>query len=227
MRPLNRQRNKAASEVSTNVRAFSHKYTFCLGDDLAIGREGAAHSDGIRFASTVSASAKHELTLFDQLLPRAKYVGEIGLDGAPEHRASWTVQLAVFEHILKSCASAGGRVMTIHSRRAAGLVLNLLESNPGAGTPILHWFSGTKKNLQRAIDLGCWFSVGPPMLDSANGRRLFELMPKERVLTESDGPFAQMEARSLTPWDVSKAYELIGTAWDSELARHVKYFSRI
>ncbi len=161
---------------------------------------------------------QYELTLFDQLLPKARYVGEIGLDGAPEHRGNWAVQLAVFEHILNSCASAGGRVMTIHSRRAAKPVLDLLECNPQAGKPILHWFSGSEKDLQRAVDLGCWFSVGPTMLDSANGKRLFALMPRERVLTESDGPFAQTEGRSMTPWDVARAYELIGHTWSCEAA---------
>ena len=43
---------------------------------------------------------RQELALFDRLLPDTPYVGEIGLDGAPEFRKHWRSQLAVLEHIL-------------------------------------------------------------------------------------------------------------------------------
>ena len=52
---------------------------------------------------------RSELPLFDELLPQVRYVGEIGLDGAPEFRPQWDAQIAVFEHILAKCAAAGGR----------------------------------------------------------------------------------------------------------------------
>src|SRR3546814_10842246 len=68
------------------------------------------------------------------------------------------------------CRAAGGRVISLHSRRAAGEVLDAIESIRDAGTPILHWFSGTGRQLDRAIDLGCWFSVGPAMLRTEKGR---------------------------------------------------------
>ncbi|WP_342212785.1 TatD family hydrolase [Pukyongiella litopenaei] len=112
---------------------------------------------------------KSELPLFDQLLPQTDYVGEIGLDGAPEFRKSWQDQCDVFEHILRSCENAGGRVMSIHSRRAASAVVERLEACPSAGTPVLHWFSGSQKELDRAVDCGCWFSVGPAMLAGERG----------------------------------------------------------
>ena len=41
---------------------------------------------------------KSELPLFDELLPQTEYVGEIGLDGAPEFRKSWRDQCDVFEY---------------------------------------------------------------------------------------------------------------------------------
>jgi TatD DNase family protein len=63
--------------------------------------------------------------------------------------------------------------MSIHSRRAAGAVLDRLEGHTGAGSPVLHWFSGTKRELERAMKLGCWFSVGPVMLQTEKGRDLW------------------------------------------------------
>lgn len=41
--------------------------------------------------------------------------------------------------------------------------------------------------------MGCWFSVGPAMLQGARGTELVARMPRDRVLTESDGPFARLE----------------------------------
>ncbi len=154
-----------------------------------------------------------ELPLFDQLFSKATYIGEIGLDGAPEYKQHWEVQLRVFDHILTRCRSAGGRVMSIHSRRAATAVLDCLESAPASGLPILHWFSGSKKELDRAIAFGCWFSVGPAMLASARSREFVLRMPRDRVLTETDGPFAQLAGQIAMPWDCQKAAIGISELW--------------
>jgi TatD DNase family protein len=156
---------------------------------------------------------KGELALFDRLLPQTRYVGEIGLDGAPEFKPHWDDQLLVFRHILSSCGAAGGRIMSIHSRRASSQVLNELEACPTAGIPVLHWFSGSLRDLSRAIDAGCWFSVGPPMLKSEKGRTLIAKMPPERILTESDGPFAQVDERTAMPWDAAEAAKGLAAIW--------------
>ncbi|MBZ5657790.1 MAG: TatD family hydrolase [Acidobacteriia bacterium] len=155
-----------------------------------------------------------ELALFDELLPGTRYVGEIGLDGSPEFRSQWQSQRETLEHILMRCSDAGGRVMSIHSRRASGEVLNVLEAFPNAGTAVLHWFSGSVRDLNRAISLGCWFSVGPGMLAGQRGRSLVTRMPRERVLTESDGPFAQVDGKSIMPWSVEGAVRDLGRLWN-------------
>lgn len=154
-----------------------------------------------------------ELPLFDQLFPEATYIGEIGLDGAPEYKQHWQLQLQVFDHILERCKSAGGRVMSIHSRRAATAVLDRLEDFSGAGVPILHWFSGSKRELDRAIGSGCWFSVGPAMLASERSREFILRMPRDRILTETDGPFAQIDGQSARPWDAQKATVELAKLW--------------
>lgn len=154
-----------------------------------------------------------ELSLFDEYLADSPYVGEIGLDGGPEYKCHWQAQVTVFQHILAACGKAGGRVMSIHSRRAASAVLDNLERNPGAGTPILHWFSGTKRELERAVAGGCWFSVGPAMLLAEKARTLVLQMPRERVLTETDGPFAQIDGAGAKPWDVHLATERLAELW--------------
>jgi Mg-dependent DNase len=161
----------------------------------------------------IAHERKGELPLFEQLLPRMRYVGEIGLDGGPEYRRHWPDQEQVFSRVLELCARAGGRIMTIHSRRAATPVLDALQARPGAGIAILHWFSGTQKELSRAVDLGCWFSTGPAMLAGEKGRSLVMKMPRDRVLTESDGPFAQVDGRAAWPWDADRAVETLAQIW--------------
>jgi TatD DNase family protein len=154
-----------------------------------------------------------ELSLFDKLLPRTRYVGEVGLDGSPEFAAQWKAQLAVFTHILESCTTAGGRVLSIHSKRASAPVLDLLDEHKGVGIPVLHWFSGSRRDLERAVARGCWFSVGPAMLRGAKGRELVSLMPRDRVLTESDGPFAQIRNTTVMPWQVDEALANLAVLW--------------
>ncbi|MBH2018414.1 MAG: TatD family hydrolase [Burkholderiales bacterium] len=182
------------------------------------GTSALAHgSSRIRTALGLHPQLAHlrvsELPLFDQLFSEAMYIGEIGLDGAPEYKRHWELQLQVFDHILGRCQSAGGRVMSIHSRRATTAVLDRLEKFSGAGLPILHWFSGSSRELDRAIAADCWFSVGPAMLASQRSREFVMKMPRDRILTETDGPFAQIEGQSAKPWDCEKATVKLATLW--------------
>jgi TatD DNase family protein len=163
----------------------------------------------------LAGERKGELPLFDALLPTVRYIGEIGLDGTPEFRKIWNDQVAVFEHILAQCAKDGGRVMSIHSRRASGAVLDYLERFPEAGRPVLHWFSGSFRDLDRAINLGCWFSIGPAMLAGVKGRELVRRMPRERILTESDGPFARVDGAPALPWHVETASRTLAEMWSA------------
>lgn len=165
----------------------------------------------------IAHQRRSELDLFDTYLPDTPYVGEIGLDATPEFKKHWADQFAVFDHILQACTRVGGRTMSIHSRRATSAVLDRLEAFPNAGLPILHWFSGNRRDLERAISLKCWFSVGPVMLLATKSRDLVSYMPRERILTETDGPFAQVDGRSAMPWDAQRAVTQLAALWKIQL----------
>jgi TatD DNase family protein len=135
------------------------------------------------------------------------------LDGSEEYRSSFTLQQSVLNQALAACSAHGGRIISLHSRRAAKPVLDALEAHPRCGTPVLHWFSGSLAELRRAIELGCWFSVGPKMLESDRGYRLVAAMPRDRILTETDGPFAKSKTGPLMPWDVKKAERVLANLW--------------
>lgn len=178
----------------------------------------AAGQKRIRTALGLHPQLAHErhteLGLFDLMLPETNYVGEIGLDGSAPFKKHMNIQTRVFRHILNSCQAADGRTLSIHSRGAAGRVLDALEEFPGSGLAILHWFSGSMKELERAVAIGCWFSVGPAMTSSAAGRERVESMPQDRVLLETDGPFAMQGGKSMEPIHASRAIGVLADAWN-------------
>lgn len=175
----------------------------------------------LRLHPELATTRRAELDLFEQYLAETAFVGEVGLDGSTGNASARQDQLDVFEHILSACSQAGGRILSIHSRRAASPVLDALRRHPDAGVPILHWFSGSMTDLEHATTLGCWFSVGPAMLGGAKGRALASKMPQTRVVLESDGPFARVKTDSVQPWDLDAATVTLAEIWalPAEVAR--------
>jgi len=160
------------------------------------------------------AERYREVAEFRRLLPEAKYVGEIGLDGSARFKGSFDLQKRVLRELLLATAEAGGRIMSIHSRAASSEVLDALAEHPGSGTPVLHWFMGNGREVRRATELGCWFSVGPAMLRTKRGIQVLGQLPPNRVLTETDGPFTESKGQALNPWDTSIAVSGIASAWE-------------
>lgn len=180
---------------------------------LALARGNPRIQTALGFHPQVAHERFRELSLFEAILPETRYVGEIGLDGTPESKPHWREQTRVFERVLQLSERAGGRILTIHSRRAAQEVVDTLARFPGAGKAILHWFTGSKTELERAITAGCWFSVGAPMVSSQRGRAALAAMPRDRVLTETDGPFAMTGDRPLAPAEVARPLEALASTW--------------
>lgn len=150
------------------------------------------------------ADHAHELSLWKELLPRTRYVGEVGLDAGPRFYKSLDKQKSVFEEILKACATERDKILSIHSVRATKAVLDMIESNlpPKRGRVVLHWFTGTPSEARRAIDMGCYFSINASMLTSEKRVQLVRSLPADRVLTETDGPFTEQVDRPERPSNV-------------------------
>ncbi len=156
---------------------------------------------------------KNELALFDKLVDRTRYIGEIGLDGSKGYADYFDDQLEVFTHILKKCEGFDDKILTIHSLNAVGEVLDQLRLHPNAGTFILHWFLGTKKQVLEAVELGCFFSIGPAMLTSARAKKVISWIPQDRVLLETDGPFAKVAGNILFPSSVDTVATYLSEVW--------------
>ncbi|MGO2330254.1 MAG: Qat anti-phage system TatD family nuclease QatD [Pseudoalteromonas nigrifaciens] len=157
---------------------------------------------------------KNELVLFDKLISETRYIGEIGLDGSRGFVEHLGDQLLVFKHILEMCESFNDKILTIHSLNAVDKVLECLHVHPKSGIPILHWFLATKKQVLKAVELGCYFSIGPAMLASARARKVISWLPEDRILLETDGPFAKVDGNILFPSSVKSVIEYLSNDWE-------------
>lgn len=158
-----------------------------------------------------STFAPSDLARFLRLLSQAAWVGEIGLDFSPSGRASRNAQLRVFEAIL-SDPRARSLPMTIHSRGAERETINrLLQTD--ARCPVLHWYTGSVTHVDNALAAGAYFSINPAMMVTAKGQTLLEALPADRVLLETDGPFARVGPRPARPSDLPRLVERLAVRW--------------
>lgn len=129
-----------------------------------------------------------KLDAFCQLAQKTRFIGEVGLDFGKAHQESAEWQRAAFARVCE--AVQPGSVMSIHSVRSVSAVLDVLEASGRLAdcTCIFHWFSGTSKELSRAREAGCFFSVGPFMLKSRRGREYARQIPAAQLLLETDLP---------------------------------------
>jgi TatD DNase family protein len=155
---------------------------------------------------------ERELPLMLGLLERVKFVGEVGLDFTTRDVTIRSVQVRVFEAVLAAARADGRKVLSIHSRQAAAEVVDLVGAQ-FPGTVILHWFSGSERTLIRAIENGYYFSVNVAMTNSARGRSVIPTVPRDRILTESDGPFVTVRDAPTYPTDVGLVVNYLAKVW--------------
>lgn len=179
----------------------------------ALAPSGSRIRTALGLHPELAAARARELPLFEQLLPRTRYVGEIGLDGSREHRSTLEIQRGVLTDLLALCSRAGGRVLSLHSRGASGIILDALGAEPSAGSAVLHWYIGSAKQIARAAEMGCWFSVGPSMLSSHRGQAAVGAMPRNRIVPESDGPFGLIAGQPALPWDAWTVVDRLAGIW--------------
>jgi len=160
-------------------------------------------------------SAQHhvvEKRLFEKYAVRTSYIGEVGLDFSKAGISYKDIQLESFKFVIK-CIRNKPKFITLHSRRAESIVLDILEEEKRSPV-VFHWYSGPLKVLDRAVSLGHYFSINPAMVKNSAGKRIIERLPKDRILPESDGPFVKIEKRVVVPQDVLLVYKYLAVLWN-------------
>ena len=127
------------------------------------------------------------LKLIDENYEKISGIGEIGLDTTYSNSDEELLkQIEVFRDHL-SAAEKFRKPVSIHSRKTLDKILEILPSY-NIPSILLHWFDGSKKQLQKAMDLECYVSFGPVMVYSKDKQVLLSKANRDRILVETDGP---------------------------------------
>lgn len=130
---------------------------------------------------------ENDINEFKELIDKTSYIGEIGLDFSEEGKDTAEQQIEYFEEILR-LLTGKKKILSVHSRQAEDAVLEMLDLFYQENV-IFHWYSGNEKLIPDILQLGYYFSINEAMTLSSHGREIISVIPKDRVLTESDAPY--------------------------------------
>lgn len=156
-----------------------------------------------------------EIPLFRKNISRTSYIGEVGLDFSREGYNTKEIQLESFKTILAE-VTGKKKILSLHSRRAEREVYDLLLAN-SISNAIFHWYSGPVSLISKIADAGYFFSINSAMIKSESGRRIIEKIPIGNLLTETDGPFIEIDGRPARPADVILVYEYLSDKWGKSI----------
>lgn len=176
-------------------------------------RSGVRLALGLHPLEAGRMDLRRELALFAGYADHTSYIGEIGLDGSPQGRASRALQEEALDAVLAT-PGVTDKVLSVHSRGAAADTVRRL-ADAKSRRVILHWYSGSFTDLDTALAAGFHFSINPSMARSKKGQAVIARLPHDRVLLETDGPYARLGGRQLEPRDARLALNHLARAWDA------------
>ena len=156
---------------------------------------------------------RSEFSKFELYLSKTSYIGEVGLDFSKEGIETKDIQLASFNRILK-LVSDKKKILSLHSRKAEKEVFELLIHYK-IQNAIFHWYSGGLNLIENISDAGYYFSINPAMIKSISGRKIISKIPKENVLTETDGPFIDKGSGPLLPGEIEEVIDYLSNLWNN------------
>jgi TatD DNase family protein len=217
--PLDAHAHIAADVTAAQVRELEPAVVFAMTrsvkEALYTLRPGAASSDDLVWGLGSHPGVEQTVSRFDgdafeQAVSRFALVGEVGLD----RRGDSDAQTAMFRRVLQ--ATSGQPVLlSVHSTGRCSAVLDEVERAPNAGV-LLHWFNGSAAEIERAVDIGCFFAV-----NAAMSRTSLAQIPLNRVLTETDFPASRAKTGASRPGDVARIEAVLAEQHGVKVRRQV------
>ena len=101
--------------------------------------------------------------------------------------------------------------IVIHSRKAEAECLEILQQElPMNKIAVnLHCFSGKKKLVKKAVELGYYFSIPPNCVKAQQFQMIIELTPITQLLTETDSPWPSHNNERNEPSNVIESIKVI------------------
>ena len=115
-------------------------------------------------------------------------------------------QIHCFDTIVAKCSSEN-KLMTAHVRRAETDAIEIIRKYAPRKC-IIHWFSGSERQMMELLEVGCFMSVNSNMVLSKNNQKYLRI-PTDRILIESDGPYTKVNGKRYSPDLLRQSYELI------------------
>ncbi|MFF1255153.1 TatD family hydrolase [Pseudarthrobacter sp. NPDC058329] len=156
----------------------------------------------------------NELARFFRLLPQSTWIGEVGLDFSRAGAGTARAQQKVFDIVLAE-ASRGHHPLSVHSRGAEKEVIRKLAD--AEAPAVLHWYTGPLTLVNEAVASGLYFSFNIAMTRSRKFPSLIQAVPRDRVLLETDGPFAKVQGRAAHPHELNDVATALAQAWGMNL----------
>lgn len=201
---------KNHKKIYSDINAL-HQYTLCMTNSPEIYKECQKlywNTKYVKFALGFNPKEIHtqnSFKMFLNMFKGAEYIGEIGLDFSSKYIKSKEYQLEWFEKIIELC-SKDNKLISIHVVESEKYIINILKKYKPQKC-IIHWYNGNEESLKELIKIGCYFSINTNMIKK-NNSKLF-LIPKEKLLIESDGPFTSIEGKKFEPRLLKRQYEII------------------
>ncbi|MFW9992571.1 MAG: TatD family hydrolase [Candidatus Odinarchaeota archaeon] len=208
-----RERWEQAGIKSLQVMSMNlaqSKLGFELHEQDTIFTGAGKHPWKVKLPLTVEEQDAYELLVRDS---RCSIIGEVGLDyhwiNKPER---YPHQRDTFDFFI-SLALETGKPINVHCKGAEMDILAILRERGMDGNKVnIHWFSGPVEAMNKLVNLGCYFSIGPAVHYSKH-RKTAELVPLEQLLTESDGDvrYRELDTRgepAMIPQVVEKIAEI-------------------
>ncbi len=127
------------------------------------------------------------ITLIENNSNSISGIGEIGLDPTYVNNDEDSKrQNHVFETLL-TIAEKLDKPISIHSRKSLDDVFKTMTSY-NTKHALLHWFDGSKKQLQKAMDMDFFVSFGPVTIYANDKQTLLSKADESKILVETDGP---------------------------------------
>jgi TatD DNase family protein len=139
----------------------------------------ASETSGVKVEQTLAAIRKYKNKIIG--------IGEVGLDYYWIKESKLQVQERENFSKFIELALEQNLPLVVHSRNAEIDCLNMLEKY---GIPaLMHCFSGTVEQAQRAVNLGCVISIPTNVAYSKQKQELARMLPLESIVLETDAPY--------------------------------------
>ena len=159
---------------------------FCEARNLA--KNNSLIKAGLGLFPLYIKDEKADLLAFEKELKQTHLIGEVGLDFTVDEKLCNT-QIRVFKRILDLAEDKGHCVLSIHSRRSAEKVMEMISGRKAIF--ILHWYSGPL-DLLDDLDENIFLSLNPAMIKSRIGKKILRSISLDHILLESDAPYVKM-----------------------------------